>query len=118
MKFSSRTLGDVVVFDLTGALEGGEDSYRIKDAVKDELNKGSRKILLNMDKVSFVNSTGIGIITVRFCRFDFGSFPFLMFRFRHRFAFLGLHALCGCMTSYFFLTEIRGHLSLPTSPFP
>jgi len=63
MKYSSRKEGQVVVFDLQGALEGGPDNFAMKDAVKAQIEKGERKFLLNMDKVSWVNSTGVGIIT-------------------------------------------------------
>ena len=62
MKFSSRRDGEVVIFDLTGGLEGGQDSFEIKQAVSDLLEKGDKKFLLNLDRVDFVNSTGIGII--------------------------------------------------------
>ena len=64
MKFAVRREGDVVVFDLAGAIEGGPESFKIRDTVKDELAKGERKFLLNMDKVGWANSTGIGIITM------------------------------------------------------
>ena len=63
MKFKTRKVDDVLVFDLKGGLEGGPDTYAIKDEVKTALEGGERKFLLNMDKVDFVNSTGIGIIT-------------------------------------------------------
>lgn len=66
MDFKSRKVGDVVVFDLKGALEGGEKSYRIKDDIKEQLAAGERKFLLNLDKVTFVNSTGIGIVAMVF----------------------------------------------------
>ena len=62
MKFSSRKEASVVVFDLVGGLEGGPDSYELKDIVTEMLEKGERKFLLNLDNVDFVNSTGIGII--------------------------------------------------------
>ena len=62
MKFSHRTEGDVIVFDLKGGLEGGPDTYKIKETVAELLQQGNSKFLLNMDKVNFVNSTGIGII--------------------------------------------------------
>ncbi len=62
MKFSHRKDGDVVIFDLKGDLVGGPDTYKIKEAVTDLLEEGERKILLNMNKVDFVNSTGVGII--------------------------------------------------------
>ncbi|MBD3235843.1 MAG: anti-sigma factor antagonist [Candidatus Eisenbacteria bacterium] len=66
MDYRTRKVGDVVVFDLKGALEGGEKSYRIKDVVKEQLAAGQRKFLLNLDKVTFVNSTGVGIVAMVF----------------------------------------------------
>jgi len=62
MKFSSRKAGDVVVFDLKGGLEGGPDTYKLKEAVKEKLDAGERKFLLNLDGVDYVNSTGVGIV--------------------------------------------------------
>jgi len=63
MKFKTRKTSDVVVYDLKGGLEGGPDTYAIKDHVKGLIDEGERKFLINMDKVDYVNSTGIGIIT-------------------------------------------------------
>jgi anti-sigma B factor antagonist len=63
MKFSTRKEGDVTVFDLKGSLEGGPDTYAIKDEVKTQLDGGGKNFLFNMDDVGFVNSTGIGIMT-------------------------------------------------------
>lgn len=62
MRIKPRKAEDVTVFDLKGDLEGGPDSYALKEAVKEKLAEGERKFLLNMDKVNFVNSTGIGIV--------------------------------------------------------
>ena len=62
MKFSSRMVGDVVVYDLKGGLEGGPDTFAIKDDVKREMEQGRRKFLLNMDGVDYVSSTGVGIV--------------------------------------------------------
>ena len=62
MKWSARNAGDVVVFDLKGALEGAHDAYQIKEAIREKLQAGNRKFLINLDQVDFINSTGIGII--------------------------------------------------------
>ncbi len=62
MQFSSRKVGDVLVIDLKGNLEGGPEFLKIKDAIKEKLDAGERKILFNMDGVGFCNSTGVGII--------------------------------------------------------
>jgi anti-sigma B factor antagonist len=66
MKFKTRKVDDVIVYDLHGPLEGGKDAYRIKDDVGEQLKQGERNFLLNMDKVTFVNSTGIGIIVASY----------------------------------------------------
>jgi anti-sigma B factor antagonist len=62
MKWSARESEDVLVFEIKGGLEGGQDTYQIRDMVKEKLAQGHRKFLINLDKVDFVNSTGIGII--------------------------------------------------------
>lgn len=62
MRFEMRKVGDVVVYDLKGNLEGGPDTFKLKDAVSEQVAAGERKFLLNMDNVGFVNSTGIGIV--------------------------------------------------------
>ena len=62
MKYGSRKEGDVLVFDLQGDLVGGPDTYGIKTAVKEQLDRGERKVLLNLNGVGYVNSSGVGII--------------------------------------------------------
>ncbi len=62
MKFASRKEGDVLVFDLAGDLVGGPDTYAIKDAAKEQLDRGERKFLFNLNQVGYLNSTGVGII--------------------------------------------------------
>ena len=52
----------MVIFDLKGGLEGGQGSVEIKKVVTEMLEKGDKKFLLNLGRVDFVNSTGIGII--------------------------------------------------------
>jgi len=63
MKWNMRRVEDVIVYDLKGPLEGAADSYRIKDEIKTHLGEdSSRKFLLNLTGVDFVNSTGVGIL--------------------------------------------------------
>jgi anti-sigma B factor antagonist len=62
MKWTARESDDVLVFDVKGGLEGGQESNQIKALVREWLGQGRRKFLINLDKVDFVNSTGIGII--------------------------------------------------------
>jgi anti-anti-sigma factor len=62
MKYALEKQGGVVVISLKSSLEGGPDTFKIKDDVKAELGKGERRFLLNMKNAGFVNSTGIGVI--------------------------------------------------------
>ena len=66
MKWTFRQTGDVIVFDLNGPLDGGYEGYQIKDAVREKLERGDRKFIINLDQVNFINSTGIGIIAYIF----------------------------------------------------
>ncbi len=66
MKIGMRKEGQVIVFDLSGGLEGGPDSYELKSMVAAQIKQGERRFLLNLDKVSFVNSTGVGIVAAVF----------------------------------------------------
>jgi anti-sigma B factor antagonist len=62
MKFSTRKAGDVIVIDVDGKILLGEGDVEIKQAVDDLLKKGNKKILLNLAKVPYMDSAGLGEI--------------------------------------------------------
>lgn len=62
MKYSVETRDDITLIILKGSLEGGEDTFAIKDEVTKKLEEGGRKFIIDMEKTGFVNSTGIGVI--------------------------------------------------------
>jgi anti-sigma B factor antagonist len=62
MKLSMRKNGDVVVIDLEGKILLGEGDVEIKRAVDDLLKKGNTNILLNLAKVPYIDSAGLGEI--------------------------------------------------------
>lgn len=62
MKYSLDKKGDVVVIALKSSLEGGPDTFQIKDDVKARLVEGDKKFVLDMTDAKFVNSTGIGVV--------------------------------------------------------
>jgi anti-sigma B factor antagonist len=62
MKFSMEKKNDVVVIELQASLEGGPDTFELKDEIKARLGEGSRKFVLDMENAGFVNSTGIGVV--------------------------------------------------------
>ncbi len=62
MKVKTRDAGNVVVSDVSGQVMGGPDADTFHDLVKNHLGDGKNKILVNLKKVNWINSTGLGIL--------------------------------------------------------
>ncbi|MBN2242165.1 MAG: STAS domain-containing protein [Acidobacteria bacterium] len=62
MKFSTRKNGDVTIIDIEGKILLGEGDVEIKKSVDDLLKKGTKNILLNLAKVPYIDSAGLGEI--------------------------------------------------------
>ncbi len=59
-KAAVRHAGNVAVVDLSGRLCLGEGSGLIRNTIKELLNSGTSKILLNLGEVSYMDSAGLG----------------------------------------------------------
>jgi len=62
MKYDIEKKGDVILLSLKSNLEGGPDTFDLKDEVKSQLGHGNRRFILDMKNAGFVNSTGIGVV--------------------------------------------------------
>ena len=63
MKISERTVGDVVVVDVSGKITLGDGGdTMLKDKIRSLVQQGHRKLLLNLADVSYVDSAGLGAI--------------------------------------------------------
>jgi anti-sigma B factor antagonist len=60
LKVSTRQVDGVSIVDCNGRITLGEGSVVLRDTVKDLLNKGQKKILLNLGDVNYIDSSGIG----------------------------------------------------------
>ena len=60
VKLTTRQVGDVIVIDAAGRITLGEGSSTFRDTIKDLVNQGNKKILLNLAEVSYIDSSGIG----------------------------------------------------------
>ena len=60
LKFNTRQVDGVTILDLSGRITLGDGSVTVRDAVKDVLGKGSKSILLNLAKVDYIDSSGLG----------------------------------------------------------
>jgi anti-sigma B factor antagonist len=62
MRFSTRKRGDIIIIDVEGMILLGEGDIEIKQAVDELLKQGHKRILLNLAKVPYLDSTGLGEI--------------------------------------------------------
>lgn len=60
MKWNERRVDNVVIIDLKGKLTLGSGDVQLRQIVRDMLDRGEKKIILNLDKVSYMDSAGVG----------------------------------------------------------
>ena len=60
MKARVRQVGQVAIVDIEGKITIGEGDMVLRDRVVDLLDKGSHAIVLNLEKVTYMDSAGIG----------------------------------------------------------
>jgi len=62
MKLSTRKTGNVIIVDVDGKIVLGEGDVEIKKAIDSLLERGSKEVVLNLSKVPYVDSAGLGEI--------------------------------------------------------
>jgi anti-sigma B factor antagonist len=60
VKITKRRTGDVLVIAPEGKMAIGADDMRVRDAIREALADGERKLLVDMKKVSMLDSSGVG----------------------------------------------------------
>ena len=60
VKISHRQVGDVTEVDAAGRITLGEGASVFRDLIRDLATKGNKKILVNLNEVSYIDSSGIG----------------------------------------------------------
>jgi anti-sigma B factor antagonist len=60
MRVNVRKIGHVDIVDLSGKITIGEGDVVLRDKVTELLDNGGTHILLNLEKVSYMDSAGIG----------------------------------------------------------
>ncbi|MGA3097057.1 MAG: STAS domain-containing protein [Bryobacteraceae bacterium] len=59
-KAAVRQTGDVAIVDLSGRITLGDGSGLVRDTIKDILKQGGRSMLLNLQNVTYIDSSGLG----------------------------------------------------------
>lgn len=60
MKISIRRIGNVSVVDISGKITIGEGDVVMREKVQELLELDEKQIILNLEKVSYMDSAGIG----------------------------------------------------------
>jgi len=60
LKANSRDIGGVIVIDLDGRITLGDGSALLRDLIRENLDQGRKKLLLNLAAISYLDSTGLG----------------------------------------------------------
>lgn len=59
-KVNVRHAGDIAIIDLAGRITLGDGSGLVRNTIKDLVAGGTRKILLNLHDVTYLDSAGLG----------------------------------------------------------
>jgi len=62
LKVNQKELYGAVVLELQGKLTGGPEAETFRNIFKDLVNNGKMNIIVNLKKVDWINSTGLGIL--------------------------------------------------------
>jgi len=61
-----RERGDVAVVDFSGKITLGEGSSTLRKTIRELVEKGYRKIVLNLSDVDYIDSSGIGELVIAY----------------------------------------------------
>jgi anti-sigma B factor antagonist len=60
VKLTTRENGDVTIVDVSGKLTLGEETNTLRTKIRELVAAGSRRIVLNLADVSYMDSSGLG----------------------------------------------------------
>lgn len=66
LKITNREVGGVIVVSLSGRLTLGDASATLRQSLKDLLEGGNKKIVLNLGEVGYIDSSGLGELVSSF----------------------------------------------------
>lgn len=60
LKLETREIGDVTVLDVSGRITAGDGSDVFRQAIRELVAQDHKKIVLNLEDVSYIDSSGLG----------------------------------------------------------
>jgi anti-sigma B factor antagonist len=67
LKMTNREGNGVSVVALDGRIVIGEESNSLREKLKSLIADGKKKIVLNMDNIKYIDSTGLGTLVAAHC---------------------------------------------------
>jgi anti-sigma B factor antagonist len=62
LKLTKRTVDGIVAIGCSGRIVFGEESSMLRDEVKQVIQDGSKRIVLNLGEVNYIDSGGLGTL--------------------------------------------------------
>ena len=60
LKIDNREVAHVSILDIDGRIVLGDEIHPLRDAVRDLIKQGKKKIILNLANVDYIDSSGVG----------------------------------------------------------
>ena len=67
LKMTKREVEGVSVVALDGRIVLGEESNALREKLKSLIAEGKKKIVLNMDNIKYIDSSGLGALVAAHC---------------------------------------------------
>ena len=62
MKMTDRVVEDIAILEPKGKIMGGPDATMLHDKLHDYIDQNMKKVVIDLSKVEWMNSTGLGIL--------------------------------------------------------
>jgi anti-sigma B factor antagonist len=62
VKTTTLQSGKIGVLEVKGSLVGGEETDELRNAVADFIEQGTKNLIIDLSKVTYLNSTAIGVL--------------------------------------------------------
>mgnify|MGYP006278442581 CR=1 FL=1 len=69
MKIKKKEKDGIAVLELSGEMYGGPDNMKLVDVVSELAEQGTLDLVINLSKVKWISSTGLGILVSARSRF-------------------------------------------------
>lgn len=64
LEIAQREKEGILIFDLDGRITAGEEAAGLRERLREAAGAGRRNVLLNLEKIDYIDSTGLGALVV------------------------------------------------------